>query len=61
MKVNKKTEIISVCCPLYLCHKISIKKPLFDISHIQSFFFQFNVSYKQNTNLNKVFHLKSPI
>ena len=35
IKKNKKTEITSICCTLYLCNKISIRKPLVDISHIQ--------------------------
>ena len=59
MKVNKTPEIISVCFVLYL-QKISVRKPHFDISHIQLFCFQINLSYKENENLKEVFHVKSP-
>ena len=60
MKVNKKPEVTSVCCTLYVCNKISFRKPLVDISHIQLFGFPFNVSCKQNINLTEVFHIKPP-
>ena len=59
--MNKKPEINSVHSALYLCNKISIRKPLVDISHIQLFHFPFSVFDKQNTNLNEVFHLKSHV
>ena len=57
--MNKKPGITSVSSALHLCNKISIRKPLVDLSHIQLFCFPFNVSHKQNTNLNEVFHVKS--
>ena len=60
IKVNKKTEITSACCKLYICNKISIRKHLVGISHIQLFWFHFSVSCKQNINLNEVFHVKQP-
>ena len=56
IKVNRKPEITSVRSALYLCNKISIRKPIDDISHIQLFCFIFKISYKQNKNLNEVFH-----
>ena len=59
IKVNKKTEITSVCSTLYLCHKITIKKNL--VSHIQLFCLQFNISYKQNLNLTKIVLVKFPV
>ena len=45
---------------LYICNKISIRKPLVDISHIQLFWFPFNASPKQNIDLTEVFHVKPP-
>ena len=61
IKVNKKPGMItSVRSRLYLCNEISIRKPLVAISHILLFCFPFNVSNKQNTNLNDVFRPKSP-
>ena len=59
--MNKKSEIIFVCAPFHLCNKISVRKPLVGISRIQLLCFPFNVSCKQNANLNEVFHVKSPI
>ena len=53
-------EITSVCCTLYICNKISIRKPLVYISHIQLFWFPFNLFSKLNINLTEVFHIKSP-
>ena len=62
IKVNKKPEITSVCCTSYLWNKISVRKPLFDMLHIQLFCFPLNVSCnkKQNINRTKVSHLKFP-
>ena len=60
IKVNKKPEITSVCGILYICNKISITKQLVDMSHVQLFWFPFNVPCKQNINLTEVFHIKSP-
>ena len=37
IKVNKRWEITSVYCILYLCNKISVRKPLVNISHIWNF------------------------
>ena len=58
--MNKKQENISVCSTLYLWNKISIRKPLAEISHIELFCFLFNVSDLQDINLAKVFHEKLP-
>ena len=58
--MNKKPEITSVCCTFYKCNKISVRKPLVDISQIQLFWFPFSVSCKQNINLTEVFHVKPP-
>ena len=35
--MNKKPEITSVGCALCKCNKVSIRKTLADISHIQLF------------------------
>ena len=59
--VNKKLEIASACCTLYICNKSSVRKPLVDISHIQLFWFPFNISCKQNINLTEVIHVKPPV
>ena len=59
--MNKKPEITSVHFILYLCNKISIRKPLVNMSHTKLFCFPFNVSFKQNTKVNVVFHVKSPV
>ena len=58
--MNKKPRITSACCTLYICTKISIGKPLVDISHIYLSWFPFSVSCKQNINLTEVFHVKPP-
>ena len=55
--MNKKPDI-TACCALYICNKISIRKPLVDISHIQLFSFPFIVPCKKNINLTEVFHVK---
>ena len=36
--MNKEPEITPICCT-YLCNKVSIRKPLVDISHIKLFCF----------------------
>ena len=54
-------EITSLCCTLYICNKISIRKSLLDVSHIQLFWFPFSVSSKQNINITEVFHIKYPV
>ena len=58
-QVNKKPEITSVCCTLHICNKISIRKPLVDISHIQLFWFPFIVSCKQNIYRSQSFSCKA--
>ena len=60
-EVNKKLETTHVCCALCLYKKISFRKPLVEMSHIQLFCFRFNISYKQNINLIEVFHVKPPV
>ena len=57
IKVNKKPDI-TLSAGRCICNKISIRKPLIDISHIQLFWFLFIVSCKQNINLTEVFHVK---
>ena len=47
-----------LCCTLFICNKISIRKPIVDISYIQLFWFPCIVSCKQNINLTEVFHVK---
>ena len=59
--MNKKLDITSACCTLYICDKISVRKSLVDISHIQLFWFPFIVAYKQNINLTEIFHLKPSV
>ena len=59
--MNKKPEITSSAAHCIYVIKISIRKPMVDISHIQLFCFPFNVSYWQNVNLTQVFHVKPPI
>ena len=46
---------------LYRYNKISVRKPLFDISHVQLFCFPSNASYKQNGNLAEFSHIKPPV
>ena len=58
MKVNNKLEITFACSTLYLYNKISIRKPLVDISHIQLFCFPCNSCHEQNMNITEVFHIK---
>ena len=54
--MNKKPEITSVCCTLYIFNKVSIILKAY-ISHICLFWFPFNLSCKQNINLTEVFHV----
>ena len=56
-KENKNAEITSVYCTLYICNKISNRKPLVDTSHIPLFRFSFNIFCKQNINLTEVFQI----
>ena len=59
--MNKKPEITSVCCTLYICKNFQLyRKHFVDISHIQLFWFPLNIFCKQNINLTEGFHVKSP-
>ena len=58
--VNKKPEITSVCCTLYICNKISIRKPLVDISHIKLFWFSIQCFLQAKYKSNWSFSCKPP-